>query len=175
MIYEKPSFGFISSTHDMDYDKDGVIESNADIYNASATFDVSMKIRSFTTRAAVYSWSNRSCFLNRRWHKFIKPRSFAMLCEVRTQRHRQTNRTLEFGWRTYNDFLVRFERHHAHADEKFPEFPSHKFNFLNGDVDINYVQLTYNVSCRQKITTEMKLNEFVFLFIVVTYSHCVHK
>lgn len=151
LLPKQPSSGMISSTYDMDFDKDGIVESNADIYNASSQFNVSMKIESFSSGV---SWDTFMLF--RRRHRFIKPRSFAMLCEVKAQRLRQTNRKLEFGSRINNDFLVRFERHHVH--EKFSEFPSHKFHFFDGGVNINYVKLIYDVSCRWEITTWIHLS-----------------
>lgn len=143
---EQPSIASISSNYDIGVDKDRVIESSAVIYNASANFNVSMSIKGFS------SGLSRE-FLMRRRHKFIKSRSVAMICDVRTERHRQRNRTLEFGMRTENDILVQTEKYHTHDP---PEYPSHKFSFFNGSVDINYVKLTYDVSCHQCSPIKLK-------------------
>lgn len=123
----------------MDFDKELVVEANADIRNASK-FNVSILI--FGVRSGVNFES--FAFLHRN-RKFINPRSFAIMCRALPNRPKQKKRTLEFGERIDGDFLVRFERHQVMA--KSSQFPTHTFDFFDGNINVTYVKLTIDVSC----------------------------
>lgn len=122
----------------MDFKTERIIEAIAYIRNAY-NFSVGIKIKGF--HGLDLSHIHLTALLDL---KFIKPRSFAIMCGAVPNRRRQKYRTIEYGKRVDGDFLVRFERHHVSS--KASQFPSHAFNFFDGAININYVKLKIDVS-----------------------------
>lgn len=137
-VLAQNSSGSISANHDMDFDKERIVEANASIRNAS-NFNVDMKILGFSSGVNLDGFG----FLHR-YRTPFKPRSFAVICGVVPNRRMQKQRTLEFGKRINGDFLVRFERNQVMT--KGSKFPTHTFDFFDGGINITYVKLTIDVS-----------------------------
>lgn len=131
----------------MGFNKERVVEANARIRNAS-NFAINIKVFGFSSGVSVHSF--RFLQLPR---SISTPRSFALMCSAVPNRRWQKRRTLEYGKRVYNDFLIRFERHQALT--RTSKFPSHTFHFFDGDININYVKLTIDVSCHSTGTARI--------------------
>lgn len=149
------SSGSVTANDDMGFNKERVVEANARIRNASK-FAVNIKVFGFSSGVSVHSF--RFLQLPR---SISTPRSFALLCSAVPNRRWQKRRTLEYGERVDNDFLIRFERHQALAQTS--KFPSHTFHFFDGDININYVKLTIDVSCHS--TGPVQIVNFRYFFV----------
>lgn len=121
----------------MDFENDRVIESNANIQNASK-FNVSIHISGIAPNERIETYA---LLLD----ELVKPRSIAILCAapVTSSRRRSNYRALELGKRIDGDFLVRFERH------QFQGKHSYTLRFFDETVIINYVKLKIKVRHKQ--------------------------
>lgn len=121
--------------------KESIVVANADIWNAS-NFRVSLKI--WVTSIGI-DFNAYMRLLGRK--KFMKPRSYAIMCGDRSKnRRKQEKQTRKFGKRLDGDFLIRFERHESNSTDA-SKFPTYTFDFSDQAININYVELTIDVSC----------------------------
>lgn len=135
----KASTGRVWASYPMMYlEEDLTVEAHANIPNAS-NFTVAIKIDGFALT------SNLDLSFLNEGRTPVKPRSFAILCDAAPNRQQQKSRIYEFGKRSENDFLVRFERRQSKPIADRAHLPSHTFNFYDEDVNINYVALKVNV------------------------------
>lgn len=82
-------------------------------------------------------------------HKFIKPRSSALICTEQIQREQSHKEWIfKFGTRKPGDFLVHFQNEYGIVKKlKRPEIT---FDFQDSQVNITYLVLTSNVSSNWK-------------------------